>query len=382
MITVDELHRALGDFWYRQFPQQEELQALLLSVLEVQKQVQQDVDELLQSMSRKTVPEYHTVRWYPLTVTPEQYAEYAKEYAKYDGSYTYESILQFDVEQGLRPKVKLPDEIHSVRRVTNRILNPEVAWDVTLDGHWLFLPENPFQAAFRQDDGSALLWLENVEVDTDNLYTQFGYLFGLRHGGREMLNLLFDTLLHGPSHACVMGFLSLVTGIPVCRTDGERVVEITRNRVTTDHNQYTFSENDTLTVHVGDVLRLGDTMSEGLQLTNDVPALKLGKGFVPLCLDEDLLVVNRETPVAVTYPDGVARLDFPLSGAAKDVQRFNDLLHQNGLAACQKITSPCELNEIYAKYPGLRPADEPQVEPEAEDMNTGLLSFLRFHRFR
>lgn len=309
-----------------------ELQRLVSVVLEANRQLGQDTDELYLSMNRHTCPVRHTLRYLPVAVE------------EMDG----ESI------------VRLPDNVFKAEWVADGLAVTTFRLPVT--SRVTVVPK-----------GFETLWLHNAEVDEENLYRQFGYALGLKlpssHSYRHILNAVFDTLVDGPSMFSVNRFLNAMMGLPVINNPVETVVEISADAVRTDKEVYAIRESDVPAVSVGDTLKEGTPLLNLVEWNAELPALHLGKAFTGMC--RAVSFVNEEKAVTLSTEEGFTRVD--IAGMDKE---FLDITHERGIRMAEEITDPCELSRIRRKI------GQTQTEPEpADTASAGLGTFMRFHRF-
>ncbi len=113
-------------------------------------------------------------------------------------------------------------------------------------------------------------------------------------------------------------------------------------------------------VAVGDTVHAGDSLTDGLRLTElntgqtpaDLQVLSLGRGFVSACFQGDLLFENKDVPLEVITddPSGYTKLQWGLGGFPLDVAKFFDELHARGVAASQ-AGNPATASNL-TKIPG------------------------------
>lgn len=299
------LHKALGDFYYSYFGGAEQVGTYVDSVTELCKQVESTMHELTNSLSRHTIDVYRSYRNYPLKVKLSDYTEWSNVLPQYDGTYTYNGQLQYSVPVYKSSRVKLPARIVSIGSLTNRITDPTIELeDFAFEDNYLILPFNPFEEDFVVEslpdrDEEVTIWLKDVKLDYDDLYTQYGYALDIKLPSSErykdIINAYTDCLVNGGSKDNVLKFIKAVTG-----ADGE--------------------------------------------ITDDVEGLRLPEGFLNCCMT-DVAVISGDVPLDIREQDGFTRVDLPVVG--KDAQKFKDLCFERGKASCVEVTDPCELRKIY-----------------------------------
>ena len=299
------LHKALGDFWYSYFGGAEQVGTYVDSVTELCKQVESTMHELTNSLSRHTIDVYRSYRNYPLKVKLSEYNEWSGLLPQYDGSYMFNGQIHYSVPVRTASRVKAPFRIVSIASIANRITEPTIdTEDFTFEDSYITLHFNPFEEDFVVEtlpdkDEEVTLWLKDVKLDYDDLYTQYGYALDIKLPSseryKEIINAYTDCLVNGGSKDNVLKFIKAVTG-----ADGE--------------------------------------------ITDDVKGLALPEGFLGNCM-KSVVVINEDVPVEVKEQDGFTRVDLPVMG--EDAKKFNDLAFERGKAACVEIIDECELRKIY-----------------------------------
>lgn len=243
MITGLDLFKCLGGFWF----ELKEVKTLCDAMIELQKQRDIQVQELEDSLSRKTIQVFRTIRWLPLTAE-----DFNVHLAYFDGKQTFDSGGVFDEAKEKRV-IKVPGYIRSWQTAQDNIVKPSFTIEYQ-DSSYIEIPK-----------GTDTVYLKDAKIDCDDLYYQFGYALGLKLPSSEqykrLINALMDALVNGPSKHTLLEGLSAMCGS-----------EIDESR-----------------------------------LTWNVPCLTLDKRFTGIC--QPILLINKEEPVRVSMEDGFTRID-------------------------------------------------------------------------
>ncbi len=302
------LHKALGDYWYLLFGKTEQVGTYIDATAEMYKQISQEMQELVNSLSRYDIDIFRTYRNYPIKVKKSEYIAYSEVLPRYNGEYFFDGRIRFDNPVIIKPRIKVPSNIVSAGSLVNALNNPTIEiTDIVIDNGYLELPFDPFTKEFyiEEVDGEeqVTIWLKDVKLDYDDLYTQYGYALDIKLPSSErykdIINTYTDCLVNGGSKNNILAFIKAVTG-----AEGEIVV----------------AESDLL-------------------------GIVLPKNFIGNCIKGDLVLKNEELPLEVKTQAGFTRVELPIAG--KDTQTFNDLCFERGKDACVEITDECELRKIY-----------------------------------
>ena len=308
------LHKALGDYWYLLFGKTEQVGTYIASTAEMYKQISQEMHELINSLSRYDIDIFRTYRNYPIKVKKSDYIEYSEVLPQYNGEYIFDGRIRFDNPVIIKPRIKVPSNIVSVGSIVNTLNNSTIEiTDIVIDNGYIELPFDPFTKEFfvEEVDGEdqVTIWLKDVKIDYDDLYTQYGYALDIKLPSSErykdIINTYTNCLVNGGSKNNILAFIKAVTG-----AEGEIVVA-----------------------------------------DSDLLGIVLPKNFIGNCIKGDLVLKNEELPLEVKTQDGFTRVELPIVG--KDTQTFNDLSFERGKDACVEITDECELSKIYEKTSGV-----------------------------
>lgn len=355
-FDISKVIGSLGDFWYSLYSNREQVEAFVDSFLEVQKQIQQETDELEKSINRHTVPVFRTVNWFPIHILESEFLASQYPYITFDSGLNFNEGYSYGHRVKNSYKVTLPDEIVSVGALQERIRDNMVSIvSPVISKHCFYTDWNPFNTAttYVRDvyndfgevvDREAVIWLKDVKIDKEDLYNLFGYVIGIRMESSEqyksLINGLMDTLVNGPSKNALIRVFSALLDISVINNQNALKV-------------YTTS----------------DTMEDicGIQITSNLIPGNISGTYVE----------NQSVAISCTTQDGFTRVDLPCIGNASEI---NDVIFINGKANCRKITEACEIATIN------RILNKPNIpDPESPDTlasEGGLSTWIRSHRFR
>lgn len=363
---AQHLLQLVGSFWADTYAGNDLVAGVLHAKAQTQAQAHLDLLELLASMSRFTVPVFHTENW---TLLPLRESELnATNLPKFNGAYTFNSGIRFDAPQGIDLYAwSTPAELVTANVITNRITDASVTYtagsDFYLSDGAIWFHANPFMnPAVRIEevfDGTAVvdriayLWVYRGQFDLDTVYTQFGYVLGVKLKSsqqyRALLNASFDGLVAGTSAKTIEEFMSAVCDVPLALgTETVRYVLKDTNKtwVVTDINAYSVSSNANVTVAVGDTVKAGDPFTDTLQfydlnrgtMPSTLNFLSLSRGMLFADYTREIGFANTEVPlVVIETPGDYTRVEFELTGWPGDLERFWDETHARGVAANQTL---------------------------------------------
>lgn len=370
----------LGSWWADQYAGKEQVSAIVSAVAGTQQQSSQDMLELLDSMSRRTVPIYHTDNWYELRLSQvDQTAVTAANVLQYDDGVQYDAGYTYD-SRAVKPYFShtLPAGLREVPVLLNQFVAPDLLWTPQLDYSvtptTIIFYADPFtdprvrkQPVYKGGvlvDYVAVLWVYRGQWDWDTIYQQFGYVLKLRmqssRGYRDILNATYDAMLTGGAGTDLLQMLSVMTGIPLTKYDNEQVLEITQDAggqlIVTDKAVYRLPLIATASVVVGDIVAKQTSLATAMQVyelnrpldISAIPAIAIGSGFLASCMYGDLLFPNKDVPLEVVTddPSGFTRLQWPLGGFPLDVAKFFDDLHDRGVLAATTDIDTCGDSEL------------------------------------
>ncbi len=365
----------LGSWWADTYAGRDQVEAVVQGKAQVENQSMLDLLELLASLSRFTVPIYHTDNWYPLYFRASQRNDAQTSLLRYDGTTQYDAGNSYDIPLGRAfHAFPCPPDLVEAPLLMNRFVSPTLTQNagidyVLVDGAIIFR-QNPFddsRVATRpvyQDgivvDTEALLWLFRGQFDWELVYQQFAYVIGMRLassvGYRDLMNAVFNAMVGGTTRSDILQAFSAMTGVPLVREARETVVDIVADAVNliiiTDLSVYKFGRLAVPLVSIGERLRRGQAMTDALriyelnrgQLPESLTSLALGAGFLSTCFYADLIFEDRDVPLVVDThdPSGYTKLSWDLGGFPLDVDRFFDELHARGVAEADRPVDPCD----------------------------------------
>lgn len=397
-LDSEAIFRTLGDFWYSHYDNKDQVRSLIYALVELQKQIVEDTDCFEKSINRHTIKPFRKVLWYPVHILESEFIENAKRYVNYGETSIVGDGVTYGVVTHKKFTVIIPDEIVEIGSVHDKIFEPELTIEKPIiKEHKIEIDINPFElesiyieTIYNEQgeavDREAVLWLADMLVDKEDLYNLFGYVLGIKLASSDrykaLINALFNALINGPSKAALAECMSAITGIPVVKEGKEQVLKIEDNKVITDKNEYIFSVNDTILVSVGDVLSRGDTLTQGLIITDspdEIKGLQLVPAMTYLGMIDNLYVPNEDVLLTIDDASDKTLMNFPVYGSASDVALFNNVVWKQGLEDCQEITDACEIAKIKKI---LQTPNSPEEYSQDEDMllNAGMNTWIRTRR--
>lgn len=364
--SLDDRQRLLGllgDFWRRFFTEPEQVASLQYARAQEEKQTQQDYQELVDALSRLTVPLYHLDHWYQLKV---RQSEIGNQPIRYGDGFVYGNqpdtgiLYKYGDEVGYQSYlISVPEELLHVPLIFNRLTAPSLT---LVHGVDFELPEpgrlrlnfDPFAdarlPATAVYDGSEVvdqeitLWLYRSHWERDYIYNHFGYLVGSRKPSsseyREFVNTLLDAMVQGTTQQHLDRFFAALTGNPVA-VGGETVEAVAADRnyrlVITDQRVYRLPLGATVIVAAGDELSAGQQLSDTVtfydfsrgETPDDLLMLHLDTGFLKAGFAAGLSFENRDVPLVVEEDvDGKTKVSFEIQGFPTDVEDFFTQLHE------------------------------------------------------
>jgi hypothetical protein len=356
------IQQLLGSFWSVVYQGQDFVGDLCSSKARLATQAQQNLVELLASVSRYTIPVFHREYWTTLTIRESHLVRQFEPAVIYDATATavWSAGLGGNQFGQLLPASTLNDvlaaHLHRAPLLVNRMLQPSVTLvdgiDYRTDFDRITFYENPFHnnlipkvellgAQGEVIDREITLWIYGGEWDLSNVYNQFGYALSLYARSSEnyktLVNAILDATTIGTTAQAQRLMFAATTGIPVVVEAQETVEyivnESTKMQIITDQHVYTFAPSTVPTVVVGQEVYAGDTLTDALQL------YELHRGssailpeFDYLTISSELLhgyylsgltFVNDDVPLDATATmTGDIQVSWQLLGPAVDVQRF------------------------------------------------------------
>ena len=306
-----ELQIDLGYFWNRIFKDKAVLKGLLQGMASGEKQDYTDLINAIYSFSAQDLPIFDTRNWYPLVISKFDlldnntllYGEGVLYGATVSSTpYTYGSSIP---EANGIYSVIAPKELKSISIIADKIIYPSTTWvsgtNVELRNGRLFFTGNPF-AAFDSSLTEITLWCYNAALDSDNLWNNVGYMFGLALDHTTLSKNILASLVTVVTEGASIG--NLTNLCKAClNTSSDSVVEVVDN------------------------IKLKNWWNTELVAG---PAQQA----VPLYLPPHIFIAGyRQTlqfnnsSEPVSFINGILR--FPVQGSPKDMRLFNDTVCTN-----------------------------------------------------
>lgn len=389
----DNLLATLGSWWADTYSGRDQINGLVKGKSQLESQSLMDLLELLASLSRFSVPIYHTANWYPLYLLASERNDAQTSLLRYDGTENYDGGASYDVPQfNSFHAFPRPEKLAAAPLIMNRFISPSMTQTTGIDyvllDDAIIFRNNPFddprvsKRAVYSDgfvtDTEALIWVYRGQFDWDTVYRQFAYVIGLRlkssPGYRDLMNAVFDAMVGGTSRGDMLRALSAMTGVPLVREAAETIVDMVRDTedlvIITDLGVYKFGLAAEPIVEVGQTVRRGQALTDALQIHElnqgvtppTLYSLAVGQGMLSTCFYADLVFENKEVPLVVstTDPSGYTRVSWDLGGFPLDVQQFFDDLHARGVAEAEIPVDECEQLTRTIRYPA-NDCDEEEV---------------------
>ena len=355
----DVLLSLLGSFWQNTYGGRFVVESYLQGLALEENQTLSELQEAVDALGRSTVPVFQTDYWRPVRLLESQLSSQMLKYG--DGA-----VYGFDYMYGVPPPLRtfefpLATEVAYVPRITNSIVSPTRSFthgvDYVVEPGFLVFNSNPFDDDTLSptdvyEDGQTVdreltLWLSGARIDREHIYKHFGYVLRLdlesSTAYRQLVNVIFDSLVQGAAGNKAIGLIAAVTGTPVAASDGEIVEFVGADAnglsIITDQNAYRYSATATALVAVGDVLYSGQQLTDVVTVDElnrgvmpaDLFALSVGAGLLPGDFVGPIGFVNSEETLQATVVAGKTRVEFPLLGFPGDVEDFWDRVHSKGL---------------------------------------------------
>jgi hypothetical protein len=370
----------VGSFWSEVYGGRDTIASLLAAAAAQRARSHDDLLRLTDSMSRLKVPPFRSEEWTPLVLRESD--GLSAGVPLFDGSITFDSGAFFDTDlAGPVFSWPAPDGLVQTNLLTNQISDATAAFvrgvDFVVVGDKIQFRDDPFAdprlvvvdqfSGGEIVDRSVTLWIYRGEFDHDDLFTQFGYVLGLRLPGslaaRNAINAVFDGVTAGASAGAVEDYLAALCGVSLAI--GDETVEVVlpltnRLLVVTDRTVYRFSGEANAVVAVGDRLVPGQAICDVVRVCefnrgtvpDAVRALGLPPGVVRGTLDA-IVFENKTVDLVVDTPeDDYTRVEFEIGGRPSDVEAFWDAVHTAGVAKNQTLAMLLDRRETPNGQPG------------------------------
>lgn len=412
--TPKNISATLGTFWERFFGEQAQLRAYIDATRFVVKENFNQLTAAVAGLSRHDIPVFSNRVLVPLVLRQSQINTYATNVNRFDRvpALFDDGMLSFNTKRDIDEYAfPAPKDLVSVNQILDAAYSPRHAWLRNIDffvdrqrGAIIFA-ENPFESGAKTTtiDGDVCLYLWGLAAayDKNYIFNQFGYVAGIdlpsSVGYKKLVNAVLDGIVSGGGAAkTVDEAFAAICDIPLVKTEEERVEHIFVDGhglcIVTDKEVYRYSERNTPLVVPGQKVFGGQSLVDGLLITEFVPAnrfepdaenntrcraletylatqeleffetqeaelvllnegarsvrrkdlyaLAVGRGFLPQCYYGDLVFENKDVPLIVDehHPSGYTYASFELNGHPADVRKFFDEIHARGIT----LRKPCE----------------------------------------
>lgn len=347
----------LGSFWSNTYDGADQVRSTVEGRADLERQNWLNLGEAVRAFSRYEVPIFHEQNWHLWVIR--------------------------DSERSGLNVWKSPAGIVSAPLLMNGLLDPSVVVSAGVDYEigagsiqfWSDPFEDPrwgtspvFDSDGNQVDTELYLWVFRGTFDWRKVYDHWGYVLGLKldssEAYRDLLNAVFDAVAGGTGEREVRLAYAAMTGLPLAKGD-ETVEYVIRDAtgwaVITDLNAYRLPAAATVTASVGDKLKAGDSLCDGLRFASlnrgETPtwvnALVMGRGMLVGRFRSDLVFANADYPLDVTTDeDGYTRVEFPIGGFPLDVEAFWDAVHEVGKEKGQTLAQLLDTRANKTGQPG------------------------------
>jgi len=371
-----ELMNHLGSFWLYMFEDRDLFRAYLRGTGMGMAQTYINFLETVAATSRFDVPVFHKEFWYSLTLKQSEAGAESLIYQPDDavygpqpagGVYSEGRVFRYgDPGEFLWNTYELPDDVTDIPYViVNKVVDATVVYfrgidfHVDLDRRLLYLRYDPFENdGFAQrevfeggehSDNELSMWLFNIDVDLDYIYTHFGYVLNVALQSsqfyKDLVNAFWDMCVSGTSESFLVNMFAAITGIPTVKEAAE-TVEVIRAQpdaliVVTDKTSYRFPTTATPIVSVGEEVSAGDQLVDSVDILvmaghdNDyasLTAISLGEEFLSGDYFSELMFQNKTVPLEWHGydEDGKSDVRFEITGFPGDIELFWDLSMSRG----------------------------------------------------
>jgi hypothetical protein len=380
----DELLSSLGTFWAEIYDGQQTVQDILAAIAATYNQATADFNELVNAVSRYTVPVLHVEQWFPWVIKQSQLNSGYGFPLFDDGKHFFDAGNTFfdTAEQTTLSGYPAPAGLVETSVITNRLTATSRTLIDTIDfqlqnGQLLFRTD-PFtdslfpQRQIFQDnvvvDNEIVLWIFRAGFDRQYINNLFAYALGLHlqstPQAKHLVNALLNACVRGTAQTQIYEAWSAITGVPLGHSDGETVQLIqqdtSRLLIITDKQVYSFDPSAQTLVVVGDTVNRFAPLTDALLFFEFnqgqtppweyVKALTLDRGMLAAGFFADLTFNNLPTPLIVTTDeDGFTKVSFALGGFPGDITLFFDELHARGRATGQTLAHLLDQRPVAAR---------------------------------
>lgn len=407
------LMAGLGSFWNTLFKDRDFVKGLTTGQAEELIQRYMDLVGVVASYSSRDIPIHQKIKWYPILIYRSNFIGTPLIYWPNDAIYGpqpvmdpfYASVVfKYGFPKGPNEKLysaDAPAELSSFNVLTNNLISPSVTFvrnvDVTMRlGHLNFnqdlfartdikkfdiIGENGEPTMFTNRQGEVLqeqlivLWAMNADLDVQNLYYSFGFMFNLDMSDAELFKMVIDGMVKlftaGPSMNGIKAMTASFLGIAPIIEDDEVIEQIYADSqyryVITDKHVYKYDLYYTMkpecyvgvTVHAGDIVvdavEVHDQInSKNWWTTHLVPKMVTNGESSSLYFPPAMFVGSAEYDKGLIFENSILPcsadsngvINFPVVGSVNDVGLFNRYI--NGGAS----SDPDTFRNILGLNPG------------------------------
>ena len=380
--SSDLLLNLLGSFWANTYQGNQLVQELTQVTGQAAQQTYLQLLELVNSVSRFSVPIFHKENWHAITILESEINTSLDLINKYGDGIPYQSsglINYGDLNVSDLYAINKPAGLTSANVILNRLTTPSVEYlnniDFTITDNLILFRENPFtnsKIAKTEKlnnlgeviDRECVLWVYNGLFDLDSVYTQFGYALNLKlqssEGYKEFINAILDALVEGTSKRSQQLALAAAFGVPVVMEATETIQNIITTdvlNIITDAHVYQYPLTVSPIVSVGDTVYAGDSLTDVFQIfelnrggsditEQEISALSIENGVLGSGYLSNLIFENTDKPLIVQLDvDGYTKVSWDLGGFPYDVEKFWDDVHTNGIIKNQTLAMLLDVRE-------------------------------------
>jgi len=380
------LFNCLGSFWTSLFSETNTIKGLTIGQSQELIQAYQNLSEEIDSYGVSSCPIYHKEVWQPLTILKSQLNEspfvFEPNEAVFGPQPSTDNLYANQVFQFGFPKSPTQFvysytptiDIGNFSIIANNVYTPSVYYvanvDVSLQDGTLYFNKNPFanpnnnitnvigtngvpttyvdKNGVVQQEQLLILFCYNVNLDENNLYNNFGYVFGINQPSSEQYkNILKGFFTIGAGGANILSLknlLAYIGGIVPVIEKSEIVQYVATTEynqlVVTDKHSYSFDLTEKLLSSVipGAVFYAGQVFTNLFSYYDSVTTQQWWKivftGNTPVPFSSYLFFGNYQyqllfpnsLQLLTLSPGGV--LNFPVQGNTQDVQTFQNYINQ------------------------------------------------------
>ena len=375
-----QLLTALGSFWTSVFQDRAILQDHLRSDAAEYAQAQLQMYETMASLSRFTIPVFHTENWYLLTIlrsvantVPSTYKSGDLVFGPQSGAVSGRPagfIQTFGgtdmppfVEAPLpSPLVDIPFSMQNLVVYPSRTFTNGIDFEIDKVRGIVRFRSDPFSDPLiakrsifdsngAQIDEEIAVWCYKGKFDLNYVYTYFGYVLGLKlqssEAYKDLLNAIWDSYVIGLTLESLQKLMAAVSGSPIV-IDPAETLEIVQQEtdswlVVTSSHVYRFPLAATPVVSLTEgetILHAGDSLSDAVKIVelggsapdySQLPSIALSNRLISGNYMAELTFRNEVDNLQVsTDADGKTNAKFPVYGYPGDVEEFWASAHANG----------------------------------------------------